>query len=417
MIQTLSAQNILERVANTAKDAAESTVLNKTSETVSSKTDKLLSKKKKNKKEKKNKLFNTQKGSKTDHTLYSKFDFIPGNEIIYFRDFANESDGELPLGWNTSGSGAVVKFDDYEGKWLHLHQSSTFLSDNSKEFDENFTVEFDILFNDFGNEIINYPAFKFGFLSSGELQSTDNQLLQSPDMFFLTAVTTGVIHDGNGNSTLKLESLESRSMYFQSEQKSFPQIEDMIEKPVHVSMQIQKSRFRLWLDNEKVFDVPKAISVKYKLNQLYFEVSDNGYSNEEIGIFLSNIKIAKGVEDTRHKLMDEGKFVTNGIVFDVNKTTIKSESYPVLKEIAGVLKKYPDLQIQIVGHTDSDGDDKGNMELSEKRADAVKKFLQEEFEIQSERIETSGKGESEPIAENTTSEGKAKNRRVEFIKK
>jgi outer membrane protein OmpA-like peptidoglycan-associated protein len=109
--------------------------------------------------------------------------------------------------------------------------------------------------------------------------------------------------------------------------------------------------------------------------------------------------------------------VTRGILFDVNSDRIKGESYGTLKEIAGVLTETADVKIQIVGHTDSDGDDAANMDLSKRRAAAVKTTLAGEFHIDTGRMDTDGKGESQPVDKNDTPAGKANNRRVEFIKK
>ena len=74
------------------------------------------------------------------------------------------------------------------------------------------------------------------------------------------------------------------------------------------------------------------------------------------------------------------------------------------------------MNLNIIGHTDADGADELNLTLSEQRAQAVKNILISQFNIDENRLETHGKGESEPVDDNTTSEGKASNRRVEFIK-
>ncbi len=81
-----------------------------------------------------------------------------------------------------------------------------------------------------------------------------------------------------------------------------------------------------------------------------------------------------------------------------------------------MLKENEAVKIKIIGHTDSDGDDSKNMELSKKRAESVKNTLANDYEISSARVEIDGKGESVPIGKNDTPEGKAQNRRVEFIK-
>jgi outer membrane protein OmpA-like peptidoglycan-associated protein len=109
--------------------------------------------------------------------------------------------------------------------------------------------------------------------------------------------------------------------------------------------------------------------------------------------------------------------VTRGILFDVNSDRVKPESYGALKQIAGVLTEEADLKVQIVGHTDSDGDAAQNLDLSKRRAAAVRAVLAGEFGIAESRMETDGQGESQPVDKNETREGKANNRRVEFIKR
>lgn len=134
--------------------------------------------------------------------------------------------------------------------------------------------------------------------------------------------------------------------------------------------------------------------------------------------YISNIKLAKGLPDTRHKLMVEGKFSTTAILFDINSATIKPESAGVLKEIAVILNENKEVKIKIIGHTDSDGDNATNLILSKKRAAAIKDALVKIYEVSDARIETEGKGEAGAVAvaDNKTWQGKAVNRRVEFIK-
>ena len=131
---------------------------------------------------------------------------------------------------------------------------------------------------------------------------------------------------------------------------------------------------------------------------------------------VSNIRYAVGAPDTRNKLLTEGKLVTRGILFDVNADKIKPESYGVLKEIGAVLKENPAVKVKIIGHTDADGDDAKNLDLSKRRAASVKNALSAEFGIETARMETDGKGETQPSDPNTTPQGKANNRRVEFVK-
>ena len=156
-----------------------------------------------------------------------------------------------------------------------------------------------------------------------------------------------------------------------------------------------------------------VLSETEKYNAIRFKTDLN---NDGSNWLMSNIKLAIGAPDTRNKLMTEGKFSTTGILFDVNSSNIKAESYGTLKQIAQVLMDNADVKIKIIGHTDSDGDDAANLSLSKQRADAVKSSLAKEFSIDESRMQTDGKGESQPAVSNNSPEGKAQNRRVEFIK-
>ena len=182
----------------------------------------------------------------------------------------------------------------------------------------------------------------------------------------------------------------------------------------HVAIWRQKQRIRVYVNEKKIFDLPRAFAANTNYTSLMFQLF-GGMKNQD-QYMISNIKLAVGDPDTRNKLITEGKFSTTGILFDVNSANIKPESYGSLKDIADVLQDNANVRVKIIGHTDSDGDVSMNLSLSKKRADAVKSFLQSEFKIDASRIQTDGKGASDPVADNKTSAGKAQNRRVEFVK-
>jgi outer membrane protein OmpA-like peptidoglycan-associated protein len=118
----------------------------------------------------------------------------------------------------------------------------------------------------------------------------------------------------------------------------------------------------------------------------------------------------------RSKLITEGKLVSYGIYFDVNADKVKPASYATLKTIADILTENLGVKIKIIGHTDADGNDAANLDLSKRRAAAVKAELVKTFGIDPAIIDTDGKGELQPVAANDTPSNKALNRRVEFIK-
>jgi outer membrane protein OmpA-like peptidoglycan-associated protein len=344
---------------------------------------------------------------------YSKFDFIPGDQILYSEDFQQDEIGEFPLNWNTAGKGEVVTLNNYPGKWLRMFENSLYLTSNRTPFSKNFTIEFDIILQMKPNGY-TYPMFNFGFLSTNEDSTTDNRFLEDPNAFQMVDIALRL---GEGRTTYTyLYTTSDRKRIFTSENQEMQKLEQWYGKVSHVAIQVQEQRLRIWVNGEKKYDVPKAVPLKYVFNQLFFKVTPSSYKDDELGFFLSNVKVATGKPDTRHKLVEEGKFSTTGILFDFQSAVIKPESYGVVKEIASVLKENGGIRIKVLGHTSNDGDDNANMELSKKRAAAVKDLLVNEFGIEASRLETEGKGETQPVADNKTKEGKTLNRRVEFIK-
>ena len=113
----------------------------------------------------------------------------------------------------------------------------------------------------------------------------------------------------------------------------------------------------------------------------------------------------------------QGRVALYGIYFDFNKSEIKPESESTLKEISKLLSKNPKLNLYVVGHTDNVGDYGYNMKLSQSRAEAVVNTLVSKYSINKDRLTAAGVGPLSPVTTNDTEEGKAKNRRVELIKK
>lgn len=346
-------------------------------------------------------------------TAFSKYDFIPGDRILYAHDFAGEAIGELPMGWNTDGMGEVVTIDKYGGNWLQLHQNNTYVSSNSTAFGDNYTLEFDLILN-LKNLGYTYPYLTFGIIAANPMNTTDNSVLRNLHENFAAEML--VRPSGNAQSYISTATFEKGRNYYTGNQQKFGTLESYYGKPIHVAMQVQKERMRLWLGEEKVFDAPKVMMPVYSINQLFLKISGSSYQESQVGIYISNIKVATGVADNRSELAQKGKFTTRGILFDFQKADIKPESYPVIKSIAAVLQENPSMKIKIVGHTSNDGDAKANLELSKQRAAAIKSYLETNFNIAADNLTTDGKGGTEPADKGTTPEAKANNRRVEFIK-
>ena len=325
----------------------------------------------------------------------SKFDFIPGEKVLLCDDFTSDNIGDFPVLWNTTGSGEIMTTNLFDGRWFKITNARGITTlDETLNLPENYTIEFDVIPQK-DNKNNNNTDFSFYILSTSKPK----------------VLNYGLARPGDAAIKFSFQYTDSYLAYYNDKSPDLSGIENqprlLADKKYHISIWVQKERVRLYVGQEKLFDVPKAMSKKYKYNMIRF---DGGVP------MIGNFRIAAGLPDLRNKLLTEGKLISYGIYFDVNKDVVKSESYTTLKEIAAVLKENPAVKIKIIGHTDSDGDDNANMDLSKRRAASVKSSLVKVFSIDASRIETDGKGEIEPVAPNDNSTNKALNRRVEFIK-
>jgi outer membrane protein OmpA-like peptidoglycan-associated protein len=337
---------------------------------------------------------------------YSKFDFVAGEKVVAAEDFAQDAIGDFPAKWNTNATAEVVTLSNHPGKWLKIGAvNGSFIPEFVKSIPENSTIEFDFIYSNWDEK---YAYQRSLFVALAEVdkpaKNMDDASVGEGALFEITSGAVNLRQIGKEGAYTDLFGSKVMREYFNPSNNG---------KLFKISLWRQKTRLRIYVNELKVFDMPRIFPADIKLNELRFYGS---MSNEDEAVFISNIRVAVGAPDTRNKLITEGKFVTTGITFDVGSANIKPTSYGVLKEISTALNENPDVKIKIIGHTDSDGDAAKNLELSKNRAEAVKKALSTEFGIDPARMQTDGKGASQPAQPNTTPEGKANNRRVEFIK-
>ncbi|CAG5006185.1 Peptidoglycan-associated lipoprotein [Dyadobacter sp. CECT 9275] len=330
-------------------------------------------------------------------TSYSKFDFVPGEKVIALEDFGQDAIGDFPAKWNTDGAGEVVKISGKEGQWLKITGEGSFYPEFLGVMDENCTVEFEMGTSE-AHQVLARMFFVDSKTYPNILRYGSSNLVE---LYFDPAGATEVVCRDQAWET-KVANKKENSAWITPENPF-----------VKISVWRQKTRLRVYMNETKVWDVPRAFEPNIPYRVLFS--TDTRFLDDR-ELFITNMRVAKGLPDTRSKLLTEGKFVTNGILFDVNSDRIKAESYGVLKEMAQVLKENPAVRVRISGHTDSDGDPKANLVLSQQRALAVKETLSKDFGIDAARMETNGFGEEKPLDNNATAAGKANNRRVEFTK-
>jgi OmpA-OmpF porin, OOP family len=344
---------------------------------------------------------------------YSKFDFVPGEKILVYEDFTQDAIGDFPARWNTNASGEVVTVEGHPGHWLMISKKGRFIPEFITSLPENFTFQFDLLCNEnfsyYSNPLqlsmLTVPnavqAISYDYVSETKWSAAKIGLFPTNPGMTGGAADVQTFEEG----VEKIKNEVSTSQFNSNGGRAF----------VKVSVWRQKQRLRVYLNEEKLFDIPHAFAEGKTYRTIMFELWGDMF-NAEDRFLISNLRLAVGAADTRYKLMTEGKFVTRGILFDVNSDRVKPESYGVLKDIATVLKENLSMKVMIVGHTDADGNDAENLTLSKSRAESVRKVLMNEFKIEGTRLLVDGKGESQPVDNNNTAEGKANNRRVEFIR-
>lgn len=168
---------------------------------------------------------------------------------------------------------------------------------------------------------------------------------------------------------------------------------------------------KMYLDDHRVANAPNAVFPR--TDKLYLTV---GSASDANPIMIGPVRIAAGGLDLYDQLERDGRVSTHGILFDTDSDVIRPESTPTLTEIGTMLEQYPDLRLTIGGHTDSEGDDAYNQELSGRRAEAVKAYLVSAHRVDTGRLDAAGFGEGEPVADNGSPEGRQQNRRVELVR-
>jgi len=329
---------------------------------------------------------------------YGQYDFVPGDQILFYEDFSQDAIGDFPAMWVSNGGGEVKTVNIASGKWFHLNgDDAVYCFTGGIAFPENYIVEFDIIPDDVYYNGIELTLYEFDPENTHEVEDA-----LYPGRYGLKIVlgperweTLGYSYDPDKD-------------WLQGQSEKNPVVKEEVN---HVIIWVQKRRVRMYHQWQKTLDVPTNIYGEARFNRIRF----SGWDRSSFP-FISNFKITTASPDMRSKLLTEGRLISYGIYFDSGKDFVKPESNGSLKEIANVLNENPEVRIQVIGHTDSDGEDALNLDLSKRRAANVKNSLVIDFGIAADRIETDGKGESQPLVPNTSVENKAKNRRVEFIK-
>jgi outer membrane protein OmpA-like peptidoglycan-associated protein len=178
----------------------------------------------------------------------------------------------------------------------------------------------------------------------------------------------------------------------------------------HFAVSFNQRAMKIYINGVRYANIPATVAPGWFAITFY---TSGGYFTNNTSI--KNVRLAQGAVPLYDRMMSDGKFITYGITFDVGKSTIKPESMGEINRIVQLMNENPTLKFSVEGHTDSTGNAASNQTLSEQRSAAIVARLTE-LGIAADRLTASGKGQNNPIADNVTDEGRAKNRRVEFVK-
>lgn len=338
-------------------------------------------------------------------------DFKRGSAIIFQDDVAAEQVGEFPSKWDlfqgtvetkTLGGVKAINLTDNA-------QVQPLIKEKGAYLPEEFTLEYDFYYwptsNVPGNDDIGLNDLKL------ILAVTKDRSEYPGEGYDQGELTAFVLRHGVCNE------YEHSYLFNGKQEGSF--VYSFKKGWNHVALSFNKRALKVYFNDKRVVNLPRINQPTWMCFQVPFE-----YHNLT---FIRNVVLAKGavalydrnaqdVSAIEKAILESGKFVTNNILFDTGKATLKPESMAEIQKVADYMKKNPSARFEVQGHTDNQGSDKVNDPLSQQRAEAIVKAL-EGLGVDGFNLKAVGKGSHAPVADNKTAEGRAKNRRVEFIKK
>jgi outer membrane protein OmpA-like peptidoglycan-associated protein len=415
----VSAQGFLNRLKDRAVQTVQGKVENKVDQTVSEGMDEVLDGKKSDKKSKKSKNEDAEMADVGDAVDVSdaapatatSSDFKRGSIIIFDDDVTAEQVGEFPSKWDlfqgtvetkTLGGVKAINLTDNA-------QVQPLIEDLGPYLPEEFTIEYDFYYwptdNVPGNDGIGLNDMKLILAVTNDRSEYPHEGGDEGDW------TAFVLAHGVCSSS-------EHTYYFNGNKKG--DFNFSFKKGWnHVALSFNKRAMKVYFNDKRVVNLPRVNQPTWMCFNVPYD-----YKNMT---FIRNVVIAKGavalydrnpqdVSVVEKAIQETGKFVTNNILFDTGKATLKQESMIEIMRVADYMKKNPTARFEVQGHTDNQGSDKINDPLSQQRAEAIVKAL-EGLGVDGFNLKAVGKGSHEPVADNKTEEGRAKNRRVEFIKR
>ena len=331
-------------------------------------------------------------------------DFKRGSVILFEDDITKERVGEFPSKWDLLEGAAEVKTIGGVKAIEPTNNAviAPLLKQQGAYLPEEFTLEYDFYYWNNGSQVKGNDGIGLNDMKLRLYTTTDRS---NPDT-------------GDGNVSFELVhgvcETSDHSYYNMGRPTGFNY--KFKQGWNHVAFSFNKRALKVYFNGNRVVNLPNVKQPTWFAFQVPFD-----YHNLT---FIRNVVLAKGAvelydrdaSDIDKAIEQTGKFVTNNILFKTGKADLLPESMTEIEKVAAYMKKNPRARFEVQGHTDNQGSDKLNDPLSQQRAEAVVKALAD-LGVDDFNLKAVGKGSHEPVADNKTEAGRAKNRRVEFIKK
>lgn len=316
--------------------------------------------------------------------VWRNYDFVPGSKVIYALDLGTERLGRFPARQLEFVGGAAAVVERGGERMIEFTDATTMNIRLPEPLPDDFTVQFD-----YQAALPNAGLY----LASGNMPS--NMLSYDYHYLRLGRSAGAYLKSGAVSTTDTLGVVADRMVSFALQVDGDPEVPgDDSDYTI------------LYAETDRIAMVPNATWERGSTIQLH--VPANG-SNPA---YLSNIVVAIHGDPLYESLTSGDRtFTTRGILFDVDSDRLRGESIPTLQEILRTLEEHPSLSVDVEGHTDGQGDDDYNFDLSLRRAQSVVNWLAAEG-VGVERLNAVGKGEGEPVGDNATEIGRQQNRRV-----
>jgi outer membrane protein OmpA-like peptidoglycan-associated protein len=309
-------------------------------------------------------------------------EFLPGERTIFYDDFTDMSAGAAPSHFRTRGASPEL---GAAGALRQLtYTSSGSLFPNLTALPRNFTYEAEVKL-----DVPQGVARIYLVLYSNEREA-------AAWYFFVR--------------TASAEMMLTRKLP-RPEELGRTQVTMDLSQPVKLALWIQDGRVRAFVNGEKRLDVNQVELPPIDRVEMRTDLAGAGLS-----VGYRSVRFAESAPDFSQVISASGRYVSHGIRFATDSDQLTPESAPAVRIVASGLGANPDLRLLIEGHTDAVGEAAHNLDLSRRRAEAVKTVLTTQFNVDASRLTTIGLGSAKPIEPNDTPQGRAQNRRVEFVR-